>query len=452
VALAAAFLLIVAAAFWPSSSGRQPGSMVVADYGLDLDGDAVALPAGAFENGRPNYRYSVVRGGTYTPDEVEGVIDVDAVVAAHYAGVNPDDLRVEYLSAPISAHVSYRIGDDIYWTRRPVSLPAGERVLTDGKVMIRARCGNMVSMEPMLPVAEEEPPVAEFDAIGEPNMFAALPPASQEAGASFTPESVGLAVTDPSPTPSFDASYVPVPIGRFTQNQNPGPGGVSGPGSLPGGPGAPGSDPSTPGAPGAPGAPGGPGANPGTPGTPGAPGSDPGTPGTPGTPGSDPGTPGSPGTPGADPGTPGTPGSDPGTPGTPGSDPGTPGTPGTPGSPASPGDPGTPGTPGSDPGTPGTPGDPGSPGSPADPGSLGTPGGDPGTPGIPGDPGQPGDPGLPGPGAPGVPGGDPGTVGPGDPWDPEDPPTPVPEPSTLVLVGLGAGGLARYLKKRGVRS
>ena len=100
------------------------------------------------------------RPGLHRRPELIGgdqVVDVDAVVAAHYAGVNPDDLRVEYLSAPVTAHVSYRIGDDIYWTRRPVTLPAGERVLTSGTAMIRARCGNMVSMEPMLPVAGEEP-------------------------------------------------------------------------------------------------------------------------------------------------------------------------------------------------------------------------------------------------------------------------------------------------------
>src|SRR5690606_27649121 len=110
--------LVIAVAFW-SSAMPEPDLRSATPFDTGIGSDGMALPVSAYENGRPNYRYSVVRGGTYTPDEVDQVVDVDAVVAAHYAGVNPDALRVAYLSAPVTAHVSYRIGDDIYWTRRP---------------------------------------------------------------------------------------------------------------------------------------------------------------------------------------------------------------------------------------------------------------------------------------------------------------------------------------------
>ena len=54
-------------------------------------------------------------------------------------------MRNERLQQPLLAHVSYRLGDKIYWTKKPVQLPKNEPVMTDGRTSIRERCGNLIS-------------------------------------------------------------------------------------------------------------------------------------------------------------------------------------------------------------------------------------------------------------------------------------------------------------------
>jgi hypothetical protein len=84
-------------------------------------------------------------------------------VSAHYGDVTPAAMHVETVDAPRSAYMSYRIGDQIYWTKRKLALHDGERVLSDGSVTIRARCGNRLSDEPMQPTSDAEPPVETFE-------------------------------------------------------------------------------------------------------------------------------------------------------------------------------------------------------------------------------------------------------------------------------------------------
>ena len=113
---------------------------------------------------RPNFRYSIVPGGVRSKEEVMQAILRDPVVADHYAGVVPALLRSERLTEPMSAHVSYRIGDKVYFTRKKLTLNAGEKVLTDGTTTMRERCGNILSMDPLAPAIEgAEPAAPEFD-------------------------------------------------------------------------------------------------------------------------------------------------------------------------------------------------------------------------------------------------------------------------------------------------
>jgi len=121
---------------------------------------------------RPVYRHSVVPGGVRSVQELEYVIQSDRVVAAHYQGINPWRMRNEHLQQPLLAHVSYRIGDKVYWTKKPVQLPKNEPVMTDGTRMIRERCGNLISMEPLAPVSDEEPALPSFDLPMSPLEFA----------------------------------------------------------------------------------------------------------------------------------------------------------------------------------------------------------------------------------------------------------------------------------------
>jgi hypothetical protein len=81
-------------------------------------------------------------------------------------------MRNDRLQKPLLAHVSYRLGDKVYWTKKPVQLPANEPVMTDGTTTIRERCGNLISMEPLAPASEEEPPLPSFDLLMDPMQFA----------------------------------------------------------------------------------------------------------------------------------------------------------------------------------------------------------------------------------------------------------------------------------------
>jgi hypothetical protein len=136
------------------------------------DAGSVARTAPVAVSVRPVYRHSVVPGGVRSPGEVENVIQRDQVVAAHYKGINPQLLRNERLQKPLLAHVSYRLGDKVYWTKNRVQLPANEPVMTDGTATIRERCGNLISMEPLAPVSEEEPALPSFDLLMDPMQFA----------------------------------------------------------------------------------------------------------------------------------------------------------------------------------------------------------------------------------------------------------------------------------------
>jgi hypothetical protein len=103
-----------------------------------------------------------------SPEELLEAMTRDAVVAEHYAGVDPAKMRTERLREPMQAHVSYRIADRVYWTSRKITLQAGEQVLTDGKRTVRCRCGNSVSVDPLLPTLDSEPRPAAFDSIINP--------------------------------------------------------------------------------------------------------------------------------------------------------------------------------------------------------------------------------------------------------------------------------------------
>ena len=172
---------------------------------------------------RPVYRHSVVPGGVRSPEEIENVIQRDQVVAAHYKGIEPRLMRNERLQQPLLAHVSYRLGDKIYWTKKPVQLPKNEPVMTDGQTTIRERCGNLISMEPLAPASEDEPPLPSFDLLMDPMEFAWM-------RLDYTPPGVRRG----APAPGNPAQGSPSPMLFSVQGPVGGPGfrsGESSPGS-----------------------------------------------------------------------------------------------------------------------------------------------------------------------------------------------------------------------------
>lgn len=104
---------------------------------------------------RTVFPYSVIPGGVNSVDELQKVIALDPVVADHYRSFDLSQARIERLTAPRFAHVSYRVGEHVYWTRRPLVISAGERVITDGKNIARTRCGNQIASQPGETLAAE---------------------------------------------------------------------------------------------------------------------------------------------------------------------------------------------------------------------------------------------------------------------------------------------------------
>jgi len=127
------------------------------------------------ESPRPVYPFSVIPGGVYSAGEFGEAVATDPAVGAHYSDVTPAAMLVETVDVPREAYMSYRVGDQIYWTKRKLPLHAGERVLSDGSVTIRGRCGNRLSDEPMLPTSDAEPPAEAFEDPAPPVAAALLP-------------------------------------------------------------------------------------------------------------------------------------------------------------------------------------------------------------------------------------------------------------------------------------
>ena len=113
--------------------------------------------------GRTNYPYSVIPGGVGNPDQLKHAMEYDPVVSRHFRGFDYAHARLVKVPGEQAMYVSYRIGDRVYWTRRKVSLHAGETLITDGTIAARTRCGNRVAMVPLDPGSPLEPSPDELE-------------------------------------------------------------------------------------------------------------------------------------------------------------------------------------------------------------------------------------------------------------------------------------------------
>ena len=143
----------------------EPRGAVVSRIGSADSGDVIGVSSAALS--RPNFGYSVIPGGAWDAQELRRAIESDAVVADHYRDVDPATMRAEKLTSDRLAYVSYRVGDRVYWTSRKVRIRGGETILTNGQTEIRSRCGNCISLEPMLPTSADEPDESQFDALAD---------------------------------------------------------------------------------------------------------------------------------------------------------------------------------------------------------------------------------------------------------------------------------------------
>ena len=160
---ALASILIVAAGLWLAEKPDRvrkplPEMTLMA---------APAVRASVAEEAKPVrlvYRNSVIPGGAHGAAELAAALQRDPVAAAHYANFDVAAAHVVQVGQSRLVHVSYRIGDQIYWTKKKVLLAPGEELLSDGTHLARTRCGNRIADEPEGPVLDNEPAPEVLDA------------------------------------------------------------------------------------------------------------------------------------------------------------------------------------------------------------------------------------------------------------------------------------------------
>ena len=156
------------------------------------------------------YPYSVIPGGVRSAAELREIARHDPVVATHYSGFDYDRARVIEVDHSRLVYVSYRKAGKIHWTSKQATLHAGEKLLTDGRMTARTRCGNQVSVLPQADILREEPTMAELE---RPDAFAS-------GTEQLFPHSSVLLQLDPlipidPPYAGFPqpGAFVPLPIG-----------------------------------------------------------------------------------------------------------------------------------------------------------------------------------------------------------------------------------------------
>jgi hypothetical protein len=109
---------------------------------------------------RPNYPYSVIAGGVYSPAELRFVKERDALVRDHYSDFDANSARLVQLTADRYQYASFRLNNHIFWTRHRLLIPKGEVLLTDGQNYARTRCGNRLSNTAKPDITPLQPPDA----------------------------------------------------------------------------------------------------------------------------------------------------------------------------------------------------------------------------------------------------------------------------------------------------
>jgi PEP-CTERM motif len=175
---------------------------------------------------RPVYPYSVVAGGVRSLEELKLAIAKDPVVAEHYVGFDSVRAHVVKLREDKLAYVSYRLGNEVFWTKKRIRLAKGEPLITDGESYARTRCANRVSENPQPKTSPHEPSP---QTLNKP-----LDPASREVIAALIPPTLlnpaggpfasGTLISSPNPgliPPPSGVGLVPLGGGNPTENPNP---------------------------------------------------------------------------------------------------------------------------------------------------------------------------------------------------------------------------------------
>ena len=78
----------------------------------------------------------------HSVDDLRRTIAADPTLKAHYSDLNLDIAKVDWSVEPVRAVVYHRKGDVLAPTSRAITLPAGDKYITDGYTRVRMHCCN----------------------------------------------------------------------------------------------------------------------------------------------------------------------------------------------------------------------------------------------------------------------------------------------------------------------
>jgi hypothetical protein len=180
-------------------------------------------PSALVRSLRPSYPYSVIAGGAYSPAELQFANSRDPVVRAHYSDFDLRHAKVVRLIDDHFQYVSYRMKDQVFWTKKKLRIPSGELLLTDGSSYARTRCGNRLSDKPHSAISAHEPdaamlslPPVDLDML--PKLALAEPPVLSTTPGAAKPDSRTSPVAPPALAP-WPADRPLIPLEPFWGGQ-----------------------------------------------------------------------------------------------------------------------------------------------------------------------------------------------------------------------------------------
>lgn len=121
------------------------------------------------------FQYSVIPGGVASATELQEFANGDYVVRALYSGINYPLVHEHHTKSEMKMYVSYRVGQRVFWTKGTHIIPAGEKTYTDGRLLVRARCGNLLSFTPRYPTQTIEPELSSVATTIDPSLSTSTP-------------------------------------------------------------------------------------------------------------------------------------------------------------------------------------------------------------------------------------------------------------------------------------
>jgi hypothetical protein len=154
---------------------------------------------------RGGTKYDFVPGGILSVAQFRQSFRGDAALAAQFPDFNFSRAHFEGLNKETCAFVAYRMAAKFGWTRHCIMLRRNEEVLTDGHYLLRARCGNLISVTPEIPLLPQtvQDEIDTGEILPTPAAYgaAAVPALSDVPGAESPPSPVESPVEGPSPFP-----------------------------------------------------------------------------------------------------------------------------------------------------------------------------------------------------------------------------------------------------------